>query len=51
MAANHPNAEGLTALYINCTLKKSPGRSNTEGLIDKSRHIIEKNGGKAEVLG
>ncbi|MFE6864144.1 flavodoxin family protein [Nocardia sp. NPDC057668] len=34
----------LRALYINCTLKRSPDRSNTEGLIDVSARIMEKNG-------
>lgn len=35
---------GLRALFINCTLKKSPETSNTQGLIDISRHIMEKHG-------
>ncbi|MEU0543702.1 flavodoxin family protein [Nocardia sp. NPDC005978] len=34
----------LRALFINCTLKRSPDRSNTEGLIDVSARIMEKNG-------
>lgn len=34
----------LRALFINCTLKRSPERSNTEGLIDVSARIMEKNG-------
>ncbi|WP_067471776.1 flavodoxin family protein [Nocardia amamiensis] len=34
----------LRALFINCTLKRSPERSNTQGLIDLSAHIMEKNG-------
>lgn len=41
---------GLRALYINCTLKKSPEVSNTEGLIKISRHIMEKHGVKTELL-
>lgn len=40
----------LKALYINCTLKKSPGRSNTEGLLEVSRHIMEKQGVQTEVI-
>ncbi|MGA4539215.1 flavodoxin family protein [Uniformispora flossi] len=36
--------EDLTALYINCTLKRSPERSNTEGLVAISRHIMRKHG-------
>lgn len=31
----------LTAVYVNCTLKRSPEPSNTEGLIDKSRAVME----------
>jgi len=33
----------LKALFINCTLKRSPEISNTQGLIDISRAIMEKN--------
>jgi multimeric flavodoxin WrbA len=34
----------LRAVYINCTLKRSPERSNTQGLADKSIAIMESNG-------
>lgn len=34
----------LKALFINCTLKKSPERSHTEGLLAISRQIMEVNG-------
>ena len=34
----------LSALYINCTLKRSPGTSNTQGLMDLSIGVMEKNG-------
>jgi multimeric flavodoxin WrbA len=34
----------LRAVYINCTLKRSPERSNTQGLADKSIAIMEENG-------
>jgi multimeric flavodoxin WrbA len=40
----------LRALVINCTLKRSPERSNTQGLIDRSRAILEKNGVGTGVL-
>jgi multimeric flavodoxin WrbA len=40
----------LRAMFINCTLKRSPERSNTEGLIDVSKGILEKNGVRVEVL-
>lgn len=35
---------GLKAMFINCTLKPSPETSNTDGLMDVSRAIMEKNG-------
>ncbi len=34
----------LTALFVNCTLKRSPEPSHTEGLVEISRGIMEKNG-------
>ncbi|MDX6588672.1 MAG: hypothetical protein QOI31_3145 [Solirubrobacterales bacterium] len=34
----------LSALYINCTLKRSPDTSNTQGLMDLSIGVMEKNG-------
>jgi multimeric flavodoxin WrbA len=41
---------GLRALFLNCTLKKSPERSHTQGLIDMSKAIMEKNGVTVEVV-
>ena len=35
---------GLRALFVNCTLKPSPEVSNTQGLIDLSAAIMERNG-------
>jgi multimeric flavodoxin WrbA len=40
----------LKALFLNCTLKRSPEVSHTEGLIRISRAILEKNGVSVEVL-
>ena len=40
----------LRALFLNCTLKRSPELSHTEGLIEISRAIMEKNGMSVEVL-
>jgi len=40
----------LKALFINCTLKRSPERSHTQGLIDISRTIMEKNGVAVDVV-
>ncbi|MEM9234046.1 MAG: NAD(P)H-dependent oxidoreductase [Pseudomonadota bacterium] len=36
----------LTALYINCTLKKSPALSHTDKLMDVSREIMRKAGAR-----
>ncbi len=41
---------GLSAVFLNCTLKKSPELSHTEGLIRISKAIMEKNGVSVEVL-
>jgi len=50
VAGNRPaDYSDLTALFINCTLKKSPEPSNTDGLARISRHILESNG--VRVLG
>ncbi len=40
----------LRALFLNCTLKKSSEMSHTEGLIEISKTIMEKNGIAVEVL-
>ena len=44
MAKTQTDFSDLKALFINCTLKKSPDKSHTEGLISISRKIMEKNG-------
>ena len=36
--------EGLTALFVNCTLKRSPEPSNTDGLAAISKRIMAANG-------
>lgn len=36
--------DDLRALYVNCTLKRSPERSHTQGLIDRSRLIMQQHG-------
>jgi len=41
---------GYSALFLNCTLKPSPGLSHTQGLIDISKRIMEKNGVETEML-
>jgi multimeric flavodoxin WrbA len=40
----------LTALYINCTLKRSPDTSNTQGLMDLSICVMERNGISVESI-
>lgn len=40
----------LTALFLNCTLKRSPELSHTEGLMSVSRAIMERNGVRVESL-
>jgi len=40
----------LKTLFLNCTLKKSPSLSHTEGLINISKSILEKNKVSVEVL-
>ncbi|MFC9252673.1 flavodoxin family protein [Amycolatopsis thailandensis] len=41
---------GLKALFVNCTLKRSPEKSNTDGLIAISRDIMVKHGVEVSVL-
>ena len=40
----------LNALFLNCTIKKSPELSHTEGLMDLSKMIMEKNKITTEML-
>ena len=40
----HPSFSDLKAVYVNCTLKKSPETSHTEGLMEVSRAIMEREG-------
>jgi len=40
----------LRAVYINCTLKRSPEVSHTQGLTDRSIGIMERNGVSVEVV-
>ena len=41
---------GLKAVFLNCTLKRSNELSHTEGLINISKEIMEKNDIQAEVI-
>jgi hypothetical protein len=40
----------LNALYINCTLKRSPEVSNTQALADRSIEIMRRNGVSVESI-
>jgi multimeric flavodoxin WrbA len=40
----------LSAVYVNCTLKRSPEPSHTQGLADRSVAIMERNGVSVEVV-
>jgi hypothetical protein len=42
--------DDLRALYVNCTLKRSPERSHTQGLIDRSVAVMERHGVAVEQL-
>src|SRR5262249_61588679 len=44
MASNGARYDDLRALFFNCTLKRSPELSNTQGLIDVSAGIMAKQG-------
>lgn len=44
------NYSDLSALYINCTLTKSPAESHTGHLVELSRKIMEREGVKTEVI-
>src|SRR4051794_13416004 len=41
---------GLKALFINCTLKRSPEVSNTQALVDASTEIMSRHGVAAETV-
>jgi len=45
-----PDFSELKAMYINCTLKKWPRKSHTQGLIDLSVNIMKKEGVKVEQI-
>lgn len=41
---------GLKAVFVNCTLKKSPALSHTEGLITMASNIMQANGVTTEIV-
>lgn len=50
MSDHTPDFSDLKALFFNCTLKKGPEKSNTEGLIDASAKLMRKNGVQVEII-
>lgn len=48
--SNKTDFSDLKAIFLNCTLKKSPEMSHTEGLINISKGIMEKNGISTELI-
>jgi multimeric flavodoxin WrbA len=47
---SHPDFSGLKALFLNCTLTKSPDPSHTELLIRRSQGIMERQGVQTTVM-
>ena len=45
---NTPDFSKLKAVYINCTLKKSPEKSHTKLLMDVSARIMKKEGAQVD---
>jgi multimeric flavodoxin WrbA len=50
MTGQKPDFSDLKAVIFNCTLKKSPEKSNTEGLIAITATLMEKQGVVVEVI-
>ncbi|WP_303700678.1 flavodoxin family protein [Flexistipes sinusarabici] len=50
MSEINMNFSDLNAVFLNCTLKKTPELSHTEGLMKISKAIMEKNGVSVEML-
>jgi len=49
-SSNETNFSDLKAVFVNCTLKKSPATSHTRGLMDVSKAIMEKNDVQVDVI-
>ncbi|WKV10547.1 flavodoxin family protein [Marivirga harenae] len=47
---NKTDFSDLKAVFINCTLKKSPEKSHTSGLISMSAQIMEDNGIQVDII-
>ncbi|MET3859394.1 multimeric flavodoxin WrbA [Dietzia sp. 2505] len=47
---SEPDFTGLRAMFVNCTLTRSPGLSHTQGLINASASIMRTHGVEVEIL-
>ncbi|MBB1056617.1 flavodoxin family protein [Dietzia sp. B19] len=47
---SEPDFTGLRAMFVNCTLTRSPGLSHTQGLVDASASIMRTHGVEVETL-
>lgn len=47
---NKTDFTDLKAVFINCTLKKSPEKSHTSGLISMSAQIMEDTGVQVDII-
>ena len=45
-----PSYDDLTALFVNCSLKRSTEQSHTQGLMDRSIAILEEQGVTVETI-
>jgi multimeric flavodoxin WrbA len=45
-----PTSTDLRAMFINCTLKRSPEQSHTDGLVEASAALMRKHGVEVEVV-
>lgn len=50
IAANETDFSDLRAVYLNGTLKRSPERSHTDGLLAVSTHVLEGVGARVDVV-
>ncbi|WP_345370188.1 flavodoxin family protein [Algivirga pacifica] len=47
---NKPSFKNLKAIFVNCTLKKSPATSHTSTLMEVAQHIMKKEGVAVETI-
>jgi multimeric flavodoxin WrbA len=50
MTTDAPRFDDLSALFVNCTLKRSPELSHTQGLVDASAAIMRRHGVRVETV-